>query len=149
MAAKKLNIDTGIQEFQIGGGGVLRFNPADPNVFNRFLGATEAVGRIDEEFAQRAKELPEGDGEGALRLLADADRKIKAVLNEIFGGGNDFDRILSGVNVMAAGANGQRIISNIFEALTPIFAEGAQKCADAKLETAKANREQRRKAAKK
>ena len=31
-----LSIDTGIQEFQINNGGVLRFNPSDPNVYNRF-----------------------------------------------------------------------------------------------------------------
>ena len=29
---KQLTIDTGVQEFEINGSGVLRFNPSDPNV---------------------------------------------------------------------------------------------------------------------
>ena len=37
MAKQKLSIDTGVQEFEINGSGVLRFNPSDPNVYNRFM----------------------------------------------------------------------------------------------------------------
>ena len=40
---KTLKMDLGIQEFQIGDGGVLRFNPSDPNLYSRFLGATDTV----------------------------------------------------------------------------------------------------------
>ncbi len=36
---KQLTIDTGVQEFEINGSGVLRFNPSDPNVYNRFFAA--------------------------------------------------------------------------------------------------------------
>ena len=142
---QNLYIDTGIQEFQINDNGVLRFNPSDPNVYNRFFGITEEVGKIDEEMAKEISELPEGDGEGALKALQRADAKAKALLNEVFGLDNDFNQILSGVNIMAAGINGKRVIVNLFETLTPIFRDGAKKCADAKLESAKLNREQRRK----
>ena len=145
---QNLHIDTGIQEFQINDSGVLRFNPSDPNVYNRFFGITEKVGKIDEEMAKEISELPEGDGEGALKALQSADAKAKALLNEVFGLDNDFNQILGGVNIMAAGINGKRVIVNLFEALTPIVRDGAKKCADAKLKSAKLAREQRRKLAK-
>lgn len=146
---KQLSIDTGIQEFQINGGGVLRFNPSDPNVYSRFFSITEEVGKIDEELAREVSGLEEGDGEGALKALETADAKAKALLNEVFGLDNDFDRILGGVNIMAAGANGKRVIVNLFEALAPIFEAGAKKCADAKLAAAKQNRAARRAAVRK
>ena len=148
MAISSLNIDTGIQEFQINGGGILRFNPSDPNVFNRFFSVMKDIEEIDKDFTERAGDLQEGDGEGALRLISETDSKIKSVLNDVFGNGNDFNEILCGVNVMAAGSNGKRVITNLFDALTPIFSEGAKKCADAKLQSIKANREQRKVAAK-
>ena len=37
----ELNIDTGVEEFRVNGRGVLRFNPADPNLYHRFF----ALGR--------------------------------------------------------------------------------------------------------
>ena len=33
--AKKLNLDLGVKEYELGGG-VLRINPTDPNLFKRF-----------------------------------------------------------------------------------------------------------------
>ncbi|MCO7108664.1 hypothetical protein NIA69_05110 [Gemmiger formicilis] len=33
----ELNIDTGVEEFRVNGRGVLRFNPADLNLYHRFL----------------------------------------------------------------------------------------------------------------
>ncbi len=142
---QSLHIDTGIQEYQINDGGILRFNPSDPNIYNRFFSITGEVEKIDKEMAEEISGLPEGDGEGALKALNNADAKVKALLNGVFGLDNDFNQILGGVNVMAAGSNGKRVIVNLFEALSPIFRDGAQKCADAKLESAKLNREQRRK----
>ena len=35
----ELNIDTGVEEFRVNGRGVLRFNPADPNLYHRFFAA--------------------------------------------------------------------------------------------------------------
>lgn len=32
-----LQIDTGVEEFEVNGRGVLRFNPGDPNLYHRFL----------------------------------------------------------------------------------------------------------------
>lgn len=44
---KQLTIDTGVQEFEINGSGVLRFNPSDPNVYNRFFAAETTLTELD------------------------------------------------------------------------------------------------------
>ena len=35
----KLLVDTGVEEFEVNGRGVLRFNPGDPNLYHRFFAA--------------------------------------------------------------------------------------------------------------
>ncbi len=144
MSITTLSIDTGIQEFQINNGGVLRFNPSDPNVYNRFFSAINNIDEVDRALAEEVSGLEEGDGEGALQALKRADERAKALLSSVFGEANNFDDILGGVNVMAVGSNGKRVIVNLFEALNPIFADGAKRCASAKLEAAKAARGDRR-----
>ena len=88
-----------------------------------------------------------------LAVLAEYDRKIKEVLNGVFGAGNDFDEILHGVNLAAVAGNGRRVVTNLLDALTPIIREGAERSmeekADKVVQTAKANRAARRAAAKK
>ena len=44
---KKLNIDTGVEEFSVNGQGVLRFNPADPNLYHRFFAAGRTLNDYD------------------------------------------------------------------------------------------------------
>lgn len=58
----KLNIDTGVEEFEINGGeaaggGILRFNPSDPNVYNRFFEARDRLIEMDQEISERQKAL--------------------------------------------------------------------------------------------
>ena len=144
MAISMLNVDTGIQEYQINNGGILRFNPSDPNLYSRFFESIDEIDTIDKALAEEVSGLEDGDGEGALRALRRADERAKAVLSGVFGEENDFNRILEGVNIMAVGANGKRVIVNLFDALSPIFADGAKRCASAKLEAAKAARGNRR-----
>ena len=146
---KQLIIDTGIQEFEINGSGVLRFNPSDPNVYNRFFAAETTLTELDAEAQKRMEQIEadfpdDNQRVGAeLAVLAEYDRKIKEVLNGVFGAGNDFDEILHGVNLAAVAGN----------ALTPIIREGAERSmeekADKAVQTAKANRAARRAAAKK
>ena len=76
--------------------------------------------------------------------MRETDQRIKRVLNEIFGQENDFDKILEGVNLMAVASNGQRVVSNLMDALQPIMEEGAQACVKSEVDEAKLNREQRR-----
>ena len=88
-----------------------------------------------------------------LHLMRETDLKVKEKLNEVFGLDNDFDVILQRVNLMAVGENGERIITNLLAALGPLVEEGAKRFyenkANTAVATAKANRAQRRAAAKK
>ena len=141
----KLNIDTGVEEFEINGGeaaggGILRFNPSDPNVYNRFFEARDETASDEDKAA------------AFLKVLREYDIKIKSLLSEVFGQENDFDRILGGVNLAAAATNGERVVTNLLAALTPIIEAGAKRGIEDKASSAvakaAANRAQRRAAAK-
>ncbi len=119
---EQLQFDTGLRSYRIGGG-VLRFNPADPNVYARFLEAADRLTALEESVIQQAKT------EAALPLLSWADGQVKDILKDIFGDGNDFDGIFGGVNLLAVGQNGQRVITNFLAALEPVLTEGARRCA--------------------
>lgn len=122
---QELNIDTGVREYRINGGGVLRFNPSDPNVYSRFLQAADRIAAIEQEMAEEGRAAA-ATGQKALELLAKADRKTKEVLTWVFGEENDFDRLLGGVNLMAVAANGERVVTNLFAALQPQVQAGAE-----------------------
>ena len=126
----ELNIDTGVEEFRVNGRGVLRFNPADPNLYHRFFAAgaeldgydaalTKALAALDGDEQQRAA--------AGLALLNEYDGKIKKLLTGIFGAENDFDAILGGVTLAGGGANGKRGVQNLLEARTPSLREGAER----------------------
>lgn len=127
----KLLVDTGVEEFEVNGRGVLRFNPGDPNLYHRFFAAREELAALDEELTRQSAALPEDGGGAALALLADYDRRIKALLNRVFGTPNDFDVLLDGVNLAGVGTNGRRVVENLLEALTPILQAGAQHTVEA------------------
>ena len=127
---QQINFDNGIQEFVVNGGGVLRFNPSDPNVYDRFLDAAEKIQSVEKDMEAKGEKLAAEDGAGILRLLSEADRKIKEHLNWVFGAGNDFNEILGGVNLMAVAGNGERVVTNLMQALMPIIENGAKRCAE-------------------
>ncbi len=136
----ELTFDSGIEEFSIAGGGVLRFNPSDPNLYARFLEATETLGTIEGELSEKAKALEDADtAQAVIGLLAEADRKIKQLLNEIFPG-NDFDAALGGVNLLAITAGGQRVVTNLFAALEEILTAGADRFVSAQVSQIKEKR---------
>ena len=134
-----LTIDTGMKEYLINNHAVLRFNPSDPNLYHRFFAAAPKLDALDAELTEQLKTLPEADdtarAERGLALLTDYDHRIKALLTEIFGGENDFDKVLEGVNLAGTGANGKRVVQNLLDALTPILQDGAAQ----HLQTAAAN----------
>lgn len=155
---EKLIFDSGIREFQINDNGVLRFNPADPNVYARLMEAGENIKAVESKLLSKAKELipddtEEANGAAVVQLMAEADKEIKEILVYIFGAENNFDEIFAGVNLMAVGDNGERVLTNFLNALTPIVQKGAEKCSKQQIGSAtakaKANRAQRRAAAKK
>ena len=125
---QNLHVDTGVEAFSVNGRGVLRFNPADPNLYHRFFAAGKTLEQYDNELTAALEKLA-GDehtrAEAGLALLQTYDAKIKALLTDIFGAENDFDAILDGVNLAGVGANGKRVVQNLLEALTPILREGA------------------------
>ena len=68
---EKLNFDSGVKEYKINGGGVLRFNPGDPNVYARFLEAADKIRDVETALTEQAKGLEEQDsGKAAVLLMA-------------------------------------------------------------------------------
>ena len=124
-----LNFDSGIREYKINNNGVLRFNPGDPNVYARFVEASEKIQGIEKELETKAKTVDNEDGAAVLHILSTADKQMKEVLSWVFGKGNDFNEIMEGVNLMAVATNGERVITNLLNALLPIIQEGAETCA--------------------
>lgn len=145
---KKLFIDNGLEEYQLtDGGALLRFNPKDQNIYARFIESTDKIQAVEKEMAEKAKGIDTGKadaGEQTLMIMRETDRRMKEILNNVFGHNNDFDAILCGVNLMAVGSNGKRIIENVIEALMPVMEAGAKACVETEVKTAKLNREQRR-----
>lgn len=129
---KQLTIDTGLREYAVNGGpehggGVLRFNPSDPNVYSRFCTLQNQLQELEQQVQAQSP-----TGTDAIQLLAQADQRAKGLLAEVFGPGNDFDAMLGGTNLLAVAGNGERVITNLFAALQPILEAGARQCADAK-----------------
>lgn len=133
---EKLTFDAGVKSYRINGGAVLKFNPADPNVYQRFMEAVEKIQELEKNI------LPKD--EDPLKQLCLADKQVKETLSWVFGGDNDFDKLLGGVNLLAMAGNGQRVITNLLEALLPVLTEGAQICAGVQVEKAKAKAQSRR-----
>lgn len=140
---EKLKFDSGIREFDLGTGTALRFNPGDPNLYVRFLAAAQKVQAVEQELVQQAEALGSSDsGEAVLTLLQNADKKMKEILSWVFE--NDFEKILGGMNLLAVGKNGQRVIANLFEVLQPVLVAGAQACAKEQTQAAVAKAKARR-----
>ena len=133
---EKISFDSGVKSYKINGAGVLRFNPGDPNVYARFLEAADKLQEVENALVAEAKTLPEADGTAVVQLLNRADKEIKGILSWVFGQENDFDTILGGVNLLAVADNGQRVVTNLLEALQPILVEGAERCAKEKVDAA-------------
>lgn len=145
---EKLNISVGIKRYQlVEGGALLSFNPGDPNVYARFMELVPKIKAVEQEMAGRAKAVdPNASdaGEKTLMIMRETDRRMKEILNQIFGKENNFDDILAGVNLMAVTGGGNRVINNVLDALTPIMNDGVKACVDTEVKNAKLNREQRR-----
>lgn len=120
----KITIDTGVKEYEINGNGVLRFNPSDPNLYKRFMSLSSDVGVMEEE-------VKNADETNALDIMEKYDRRIKEKLSYVFGTGNDFDKLLGGVNVMAVSGTGELVITNVLNALRPLIEDGIKEYAKA------------------
>ena len=65
---KKLNIDTGVEELSVNGQGVLRFNPADPNLYHRFFAAGRTLNDYDAALT-KALQTVEGDEQASSNAI--------------------------------------------------------------------------------
>ena len=135
---ENIQFDSGIRTYRINGDGALRFNPGDPNVYARFLEAVEKLKKTEEELTRQAEQAKDAQ---IVELMTRADQQMKEILNWVFGGDNDFHKILSGINLLAVAENGERVVSNLFGALEPVLVEGAKCCASQQAAQAKARRE--------
>ena len=120
---EKLKVELGVRVFQIPGGGTLRFNPADPNVYSRFYEAEEKLSALEGALSQG------GDG---IQAMAMADRELKSVFNWLLGGDNDVDKALGGVSLLAVCGNGHTVAANLVSALKEILEAGAKQLVNSK-----------------
>ena len=134
---EKIQFDSGVRSYRINGGGILRFNPGDPNLYSRFLEAVEKLKEVEAELTSRAEE---NSGEEIVKLMQQTDEKMKGILGWVFGPENDFQKILGGVNLLAIADNGERVVTNFFAALEPVLVEGAKRCAGQQAEAIRMKR---------
>ena len=126
---KKITFDTGLEQFKLPGG-VLRFNPADPNLYIRFMEAEQRLLCLEETLRTDADAMEEKEtGKVILTLMQKADTELKNILSWVFGEENDFHKLLGGVNLLAEASNGRRVVENLFLALEPVLEEGICRCA--------------------
>ena len=137
---EKIQFDSGIRSYRINGGGILRFNPGDPNLYARFLDAVDKLRAVEQELTRQAENV---QGAEIVKLMTQADEKMKDILNWVFGADNDFRQLLNGVNLLAVADNGERVVTNLFAALEPVLVEGAKRCADEQAAKARAKRSAR------
>ena len=129
-----------MRSYRINGGGILRFNPGDPNLYSRFL---EAVGKLQEAEKELTRQAETAQAEDIVKLMQQADEKMKNILGWVFGESNDFHKLLGGVNLLAVADNGERVVTNLFAALEPVLVEGAKRCAGQQAEKARLERSAR------
>ena len=137
---EKIQFDVGQRSYRINGGGILRFNPGDPNLYSRFLEAVEKLQEAEKELTQQAETAR---AEDIVKLMQHADEKMKNILGWVFGESNDFHKLLGGVNLLAVADNGERVVTNLFAALEPVLVEGAKRCAGQQAEKARLERSAR------
>ena len=125
---ENISFDSGIRQYRINDAGILRFNPGDPNVYARFLEAVEKIQALEDTLVKDAEGV-EDSGTAVVKLMAQADKKMKEILGWVFGPENDFEQLLEGVNLLAVAANGERVVTNLFAALEPVLVAGAEQCA--------------------
>ena len=109
---KKLKFDTGLQHWQVGGG-VLTFNPGDPNLYSRFLGAVEAMQKLTAEQTLTPQQADASLREQIRTIFPDAD--VDAMLPQ---------------NLLAICGNGKPLVLNFLEVVEELLVEGARAFAE-------------------
>ncbi len=118
---EKMQFDSGMRTYRVNGGGTLSFNPADPNLYVRFQTAMERLNVIGAKLCRETEDFAV--------FMHQADKELKDLLSWVFPG-NDFEKILCGVNLLAVTKRGKTVFENFLDALEPILCEGAESCAE-------------------
>ena len=130
---EQLKLERTLREWSVPGG-VLRCNPADPNLYGRFLEGSEKLKALEQELTRKGENA---QPEEILALMQAADTGIKEILKEIFGGENDFHKALGGISLLAVGSNGKTVAQNLMEALSGVLEDGAKALVDQRLQQAR------------
>lgn len=152
MSTQRLDFDDGLTRLDVNGNGLLTFNPSDFNLYERFFALSKSLPELEQKYVREVETIPDNLGEeekmeliGEELTLAKAiDTELKAKLSHVFGAQNDFDKLLGGVNLMAIGNNGERVITNLLQAIAPYIQQGVNRQAKSAADKAQRNREQRR-----
>lgn len=129
---EKIILDDGVIELDINGRGLLRFNPTDFNIYQRLTALLRELPVLEKKYHEEVEDADTSLNDwdrtaAALDKAGDIDREIKSRLSAVFGPENDFERILNGVNLMSYGGNGERVITNLLNALTPYIENGLKR----------------------
>lgn len=145
---ENLVFDDGLVELNINNRGVLRFNPSDFNLYSRFYAFCNKMPEIIDGYKPMTIDTDDGDDIATigqnLSVLETIDAQIKEELSTVFGSGNDISKIFQGVNLMARGGNGEMIITNFLNAITPYIEQGAKGYLGKEIEEIKLSRASRR-----
>ena len=124
---EKLVFTTGMVEYALENGAILRFNPRDPSVIEGFLSLEEKICDLHPQ------------GENNLEKWADADTRCRELLTQVFPG-NDFQQILGPGNSLALCENGVSTLGNFLDAVEPILEHGVKVLMEEAIQKAKERR---------
>ena len=142
---QELTIDTGVWEYRVNGRGVLRFNPADPALYSRFLECNEKLEAMQKTVAEQQKAGPQGPA--ALSELARADGELRRLLGGMFGDLDQLEAALGGAGLFALAENGHTVLGNLLEAVWPEIEQHAMRRMQLRARQAVAEADERRAAA--
>lgn len=158
MMSEKLVFDDGLVRLNVNDNGILCFAPGDFNLYQRFCSFLKELPEIEAQYKSGVEDVgavPENASEAeqleaagkVLDKAREIDLTIKKRLGAVFGGTNDFDQLLGGVNLMSWAGNGERVITNFLNAITPYLDNGVKRymkdAAAGAVEKAKQNRAKR------
>jgi len=130
--AEKIELDLGYKTYSINGVD-FHLNVSDINFYKRFRDAYKFFESIDKVYQEKfientdkPDELGFVGGENLL-LMKEFDVEAKVKLNEVFGCGNDFEKIFQGVNCMSITSNGNSVLFNFLTSITPIIERDCMK----------------------
>jgi hypothetical protein len=131
---EKLIFDDGLLRLDVNGNGILMFNPSDLNLYHRFTELPKKMVELENNYKKLATVISEDANEeetisSALGQLRQIDVAVKKELGRVFGEQNDFDALFAGVNLMSVAKNGERVITNFLNAISPYIEKGVSKYA--------------------